>query len=209
MAPIVFLPGAGGRASFWGPVAERLADLGPARLLAYPGFGEEPADPAIGSLADLGRWVAARLPAGRFHLVAQSMGGVLALRLALEAPARVASLALTATSGGIDMAALGAADWRAGFRAERAEVPDWFERDRTDLSARLGEVRAPTLLVGSDVDPICPPAAIAFLAERLPGARTALVRGGTHLFALERPDEVAPLVRAHVTTSESAGGGRT
>jgi len=53
VTPILFLPGAGGRADFWRPVAERLADLGPALRLAYPGFGDVPPDPGIRSLDDL------------------------------------------------------------------------------------------------------------------------------------------------------------
>ncbi len=198
---MVFYPGAGGLASFWAPVAARLADLGPQLLLGYPGFGPTPAEPGIRTLGGLERWTRARLPAGPCHVVAQSMGGVLAVRLALEAPARVATLTLVATSGGIGVAGLGGADWRGSFREEHPEVPDWFEQDRTDLSHRLGELRAPTLLLHGDADPICPPAVPAFLEARIPGARRVLVRGGTHAFARERPDEVAPLVRAHVTES--------
>ena len=97
-APHRLLPGAGGRAAFWRPVAERLADLGPAHLLGYPGFGDAPADPAVRSLGDLYAWVLARLPPGACHLVAQSMGGVLAARLAVEQPARVARLVLVAAT---------------------------------------------------------------------------------------------------------------
>ena len=64
---------------------------------------------------------------------------------------RVSRLVLCATSGGIDVARLGGAEWRAAFRAARPEVPDWFELDRTDLTDRLGAIRAPTLLLWSDV----------------------------------------------------------
>lgn len=195
---LVFLPGAGGRTSFWAPVAERLRDLGPQLLVAWPGFGDEPADPAISSLEDLFAWLLGRLPPGPLGVVAQSMGGVLGARLAIELPERVASLVLTATSGGVDVAGLGGANWRPGFRAQLPDVPDWFERDRTDLTGRLGLIRAPTLILFSDADPICPPAVPALLAERIEGARTSLVRGGTHLFANERPDEVAALVREHL-----------
>lgn len=198
MLPIVYLPGAGGRAAFWRPVAERLADLGPAHLLGYPGFGEAPADPAVRSLGDLYAWVLARLPPGPCHLVAQSMGGVLAARLAVEQPARVARLVLVATSGGIDVARLGAADWRPEYRVSRPEAPGWFVDDRTDLGDRLAAIRAPTLLVFSDADPVSPPAVAAFLAGRIPGARIATVTGGTHAFASERPDEVAAILRQHL-----------
>ena len=86
MKPIVFLPGAGGRTSFWAPVATRLSDLGPAHLQAWPGFGDRPRDPAIRSTEDLFAWMLSRLPPGSSHVVAQSMGGVLAARLAIEHP---------------------------------------------------------------------------------------------------------------------------
>ncbi len=196
---LVFLPGAGGDPAFWRPVADRLRDLGEARVLGYPGFGAVPPDPAVRSLDDLHRWIVARLPPGPSHLVAQSMGGVLAARLALERPERVRRLVLVATSGGVDVRRLGAAEWRDEYRASRPGVPLWFVDDRTDLTDRLTELRAPTLLVWSDSDPISPLHVGSFLADRIAGARLAVVRGGTHAFASERPDEVAALIRAHLT----------
>ncbi len=198
MTELCFLPGAGGRASFWRPVAERLAPRWSCRLLGYPGFAGEPADPAVDSLDGVLGWLRARMPPGPSHLVAQSMGGVLALRLALEAPDRVASLVLAATSGGVDVAALGGADWRPEYRQELPELPDWFVADRIDLTARLGELSIPTLVLYSDADPICPPAVARLLCSRLPVARAACVRGGSHMFGEERPDEVAAAIREHL-----------
>jgi pimeloyl-ACP methyl ester carboxylesterase len=194
VTPIVFLPGALGRKAFWRPVAERLAALGPATLVGYPGFGDEPADPAVRDVDDLYLWLLPRLPAGRFHVVAQSMGGVLGARLAIELPDRVSRLVLTATSGGVDVARLGGADWRGGFRAARPDVPEWFELDRTDLTDRLAAVRAPTLLLWSDADPISPVAVSDLLLARIPGAQRAIIAGGSHSFAEERPAEVAAAV---------------
>ncbi len=208
MSTLVFLPGAGGRASFWAPVAARLRALGPQLLVAWPGFGDEPAEPGIRSLDDLYRWLLARLPAGPLHVLAQSMGGVLGARLAIEEPQRVVSLVLTATSGGVDAASLGGADWRPGFRAELPGVPDWFEQDRTDLTDRLGRLRAPTLILYSDADPICPPAIPELLRQRIPNARATLIEGGTHAFAQERPDEVADVIRAHLAGLAGAEGAR-
>ena len=176
--PLVFLPGAAGLASFWQPVADRLGHLGPAHCLGYPGFGGLPRDPGIGSLDALFGWVVARLPPGASHVIAQSMGGVIAVRLALERPERVARLVLVATSGGVDVARLGASEWRHEYRAARPDAPPWFVDDRTDLTARLPELRASTLLVWSDSDPISPPSVARFLAARIPGARVATVAGG-------------------------------
>ena len=126
------------------------------------------------------------------------MGGVLAARFAIEHPQRVATLVLCATSGGVDVKALGGADWRPGFRAELPNVPDWFERDRTDLTARLGAITASTLILTGDQDTICPPAVGRFLRERISRSRHEIVHGGGHDFALKRPEEVAEIIRHHV-----------
>ena len=197
-AQLVFLPGAGGSASFWRPVADQLVDLGAGHVFGWPGFGDVPADSSIRSLDDLFDWLVKRLPPGASHVIAQSMGGVLAVRLALDDPDRVASLVLVATSGGIDVARLGAADWRPEYVASLPGLPRWFLEDQTDFTERLEEIRAPTLLVWSDADAVSPLSIGRFLAERIPRARLAIVRGGTHAFAQERADEVASLIRSHL-----------
>jgi pimeloyl-ACP methyl ester carboxylesterase len=199
--PILFLPGASGRADFWRPVAERLDDLGPCHRVGWPGFGGLPPDPAIASLDDLFRWLLLQLPDGVSHVVAQSMGGVLAARLAIEHPERVARLVLVATSGGVDVARLGAAEWRPEYRASLPDVPDWFVEDRTDLTGALGSIGAPTLLLWSDADPVSPLAVADLLAARIPDARRIVFAGGTHTLGEERPDEVAAAIRAHLTAA--------
>ena len=192
------LPGAGGSASFWRPVAERLADLGRPLVLGYPGFGECPVEPTIQSLDDLFRWLVEQLPAEPSDVAAQSMGGVLAVRLALERPELVSRLVLVATSGGVDVARLGGAEWRRDFLESRPGAPSWFVDDRTDVTDALGKIRARTLLLWSDADPISPLSVAHFLAERIPDSGIVTIPGGTHAFACERPDEVASIIRAHL-----------
>ena len=194
--PIAFLPGASGNTSFWRPVAERLAGR-TAIHVGYPAFGGVPPHPEVRSLSDLYRHVFASLPP-RFDLVAQSMGGVLAARKAIEEPERVRRLVLTTTSGGVDTVRLGAVDWRAGRAAWQGNAPDWFVDDRTDLTEHLATLQAPTLLIFGDEDPISPVAVGEFLRDRIPASRLVVLRGGTHDLALERPDEVATLIAAHL-----------
>jgi len=175
-----------------------LADLGRGHVLGYPGFGDRPVDLGIKSLNDLFGWLLQQLPVEPSHVIAQSMGGVLAVRLVLERPELVSRLVLVATSGGVDVARLGGADWRHDYRASMPEAPSWFIDDRTDLTARLGEIRARTLLLWSDSDPISPLSVADFLAERISDSRIVIIAGGTHAFANERPDEVASIIGAHL-----------
>jgi poly(3-hydroxyoctanoate) depolymerase len=51
-----------------------------------------------------------------------------------------------------------------------------------------------TLVLSGDNDPIVPAINGAVLAHRIPNARHHVIRGGGHLFMLDSPDEVAPLV---------------
>src|SRR3982750_2631534 len=113
--PLVFFPGAGGRVEFLRPIGERLARRRTVILCEYPGLGGVPPDAALETLADLQAHLLASLPE-KFDLVTMSMGGVLALRIALEQPQRIRKLVLMATSGGVDVAALGGLDWRDTFR---------------------------------------------------------------------------------------------
>lgn len=207
MRPIVFLPGAGGRSSFWAPVAERLADVGPSQCFDWPGFGGTPPSPGVHSMDDLFAWMVLRLPRGACHVVAQSMGGVLAVRLAIEHPERVDRLVLVATSGGVDLRATGAADWRPEYLAALPNVPHWFVDDRTDLTSKLTMLRAPTLLLWSDADSVSPLAVAQLLRERIPRATLAVVSGGTHAFANERPDEAGAAIRAHLEGSAAPCAG--
>ena len=51
-----------------------------------------------------------------------------------------------------------------------------------------------TLVLSGDDDPIVPAINGAVLAHRIPNARHHVIRGGGHLFILDSPDEIAPLV---------------
>ena len=63
-------------------------------------------------------------------------------------------------------------------------------RDRPDRTATLRTLNVPSLVVGGEHDRLTPPAEIRGLAEIIPGARSAIVRGAGHLPPLERPDKV-------------------
>ena len=194
---VLFLPGASGDRLFWQPVADRLHHPGEKILLGWPGFGPNPPDPTINSLDDLYASVL-RLIERPVDLVAQSMGGVLAVRAALEVPELIRHLVLVATSGGIDLRRFDAVDWRHEHRRNRPSAPEWFTKDRSDFSPRLAQVKAPTLLIWSDADPISPVSVGRYLAGMLPAAELVIVAGADHMFARDRADEVAPRIERHL-----------
>lgn len=193
----MFLPGASGNTQFWEPVASLLAHPARQLHLGWPGFGATPANAAVNGIDDLVACVSALID-GPTALIAQSMGGLIALRAALAKPELVTHLILTVTSGGIDISDLGAEDWRPAFGAANPAMPDWFSRDKQDMSAQLPAINAPVLLLWGDADPISPVAVGERLASLLPYADLHVVPGGAHDLGSSHAATVAPLIAAHL-----------
>ena len=198
-AKLLFLPGASDNTHFWEPVAGLLAHRAQRVHAGWPGFGPTPPDAGVKGIDDLVERVTASI-AGPTAIIAQSMGGLVALRAALAKPDCITHLVLTATSGGLDVGALGGQDWRAAFHAANPALPGWFSADRQDLSARLGEIRARVLLLWGDADPISPVAVGRRLASLLPGAALHIIPGGTHDVGQQAARVIAPLIDAHLAS---------
>lgn len=194
---LLFLPGASGSTSFWQPLAACLTVPGQRVIASYPGFGAAAPDPSIDSLDDLVDRIVASIDRPT-ALIAQSMGGVIAMRAALARPRFITHLVLTVTSGGVDMTALGAEDWRRDFAAANPHLPDWFLTFKSDLSNALSDVQQPTLLIWGDADPLSPVAVGERLRSLLPNACLHVVKGGAHDLALQYAQSFAPLVDAHL-----------
>lgn len=100
--PLLLLHGFGGDLGNWLFNLDALAEHHPVIALDLPGHGQsEPRLPGT-SLAALAGFVAAFLAAigvERVHAVGHSMGGAIAAQLALDHPARVASLSLVNSAG--------------------------------------------------------------------------------------------------------------
>lgn len=71
---------------------------------------------------------------------------------------------------------------------------DFLACDDFNVSDRLGEVRAPSLVVVGEEDQMTPLRQARQLAENLPGATLAVIPGAGHMVQLEKPREIAAVV---------------
>lgn len=196
---LLFLPGAGADPSFWRPLGELLPADWEKYYFGWPGLGTQAPSPTVQRFDDLVAMVAAELGDQPVDLLAQSLGGAIALRLALDYPQRIRRLVLTVTSGGLDVTALGAADWRPDYRRAYPDAQIRIVEARPNFQDELSNIVQPTLLLWGDADPISPLAVGERLHSLLPNSSLVTVAGGNHALACERAAELAQLVTSHLT----------
>ncbi len=236
---IVFIHGTGGSGKVWFNQLRRFeADY---RVLApdLPGYGRTPLPDFIRSVDDYPAFVLALLDAlglSQAILVGNSMGGRVALQLALDHPERVAGLVLINSSGlklpGIptvnvretdpaDFAAKlfyrAPGDSRAALAERFVDTPEQQQARQTmlrltagplrhDMQDRLGEILAPTLVIWGEGDRIIPPVYANTFAAAIPEARLAMIERAGHVPMLERPGAVNEAIARFL--AERFGGPR-
>ena len=138
-------------------------------------------------------------------LIAQSMGGVLAIEATLRIPSLITQLVLFATSGGLDTSKLGAIDWRESVKQDYPDLPDWFTSYSSDLTEKLRSITAPVLLIWGNCDPISPLAVGEALLNSFPNAQLRVIDLGEHDLAHAHVELVAPLIDAHLQNPPITG----
>ena len=209
--PVVLVHGLAGSHRYLGATVEALAERHRVAVVDLPGFGalhRWRRDFALGTAAGwLRDWMRA-IGAPRAHVIGHSMGGFIAARLALETPEAVDRLILVAPAGlptGQSMAR-----HLAGMARMLAQgpprslvlmLPDALRagpgtlwrvgRDllAQDLTGELGAIRAPTLVVWAEDDPVLAPALGVRFRAGIPSCRLLRLPGGGHLPMLTRPRE--------------------
>jgi pimeloyl-ACP methyl ester carboxylesterase len=220
--PVVFVHGAGGTHQHW---LYQVRDLPQAASYApdLPGHGRSEG-PGRDRVAVYGDWLAGfldELALEQAVLVGHSMGGAIALDLALRYPQRVAGLGLVATGARLRVApalleALSQepeagvkliADWAFGPEASQEMVRlarrqmnmipadvlygDFVACDQFDVVVRLGEIQAPAFVLCGTQDRLTPVKYATYLRDQIEGATLTLVEGAGHMVMIEQPQTVS------------------
>jgi pimeloyl-ACP methyl ester carboxylesterase len=193
-----FVPGAAGSGNFWSLVIDCLPAVWRTQALDLPGLGPVPSHPAVFSYDTLVEFVARAIQTPTV-LVGQSMGAFVALQLAVRHPHLVTHLVLVVATGGVDMVAHGASDWRVDYGVAYPQAQDWARDVTPDLTGQLGTIKIPVLLLWPKRDPLSPLAVARTIGEQIPDARLITFETDDHWVAIRRPAETAHAIFAFVT----------
>ncbi len=225
-SPLMLIHGAGGSRLDWPADLRRLADAA-VYTLDLPGHGRS-GGKGRDAIADYAADVVAFLDEIGIQqavVAGHSMGGAVALTMALNSPERVTGLVLIGTGARLRVAPAileripidfeAAVDiitrtaWATDVSPELVDLGrerlreagsdvllgDLTACDRFDVMERLGEIDVPTLVIAGSADRLAPVKYARYLAEHISGAQIAIVEGAGHMVMLEQPAEVADAVR--------------
>lgn len=166
-------------------------------------------------------------------LCGHSMGGAVALELALRRQPGVKALVLLGSGARLRVAPAVFAELTVGFEGAvgslvhhsfatptnrlaettaamflatglRQTLADFRACDAFDRTDRLGELTLPVLAVTGAQDILTPPKYAQLIADRVPGAEVRIVEGAGHFAMIERPDETNDALRAFLKRIENA-----
>jgi pimeloyl-ACP methyl ester carboxylesterase len=232
--PLICIHGAGGTHHHWGYQLRNLSDIAQVYALDLPGHGRSapPGRDTIAGYATVVLTFMDELNLKRATLVGHSMGGAVALQVALDAPERVIGLGLFGAGGRMRVAPA-ILDGLTGDRlatirtiVEYAYAPDVSERvrrqaeaayalcdpsvyrgdylacDGFDVLSRLNEIGCPTAVVCGTADHMTPPKYAEALRDRIGSSTLTLIVGAGHMAPIERPAEVNTALRELISRIE-------
>lgn len=221
--PTIFLiHGAGGQAELFNAQRRELDQEFNVCALELPGHGDTPG-PGLDRVEAYASWAAAQIDksgAAPAALLGHSLGGAVAVTVALERPDLLTGLILLGTGaklrvlpaildGLVDRFSdtvtmiinfaygqgVSPRDKALGIEQMKAAGPRTLLGDFTacntfDAGPRLAEIKVPTLVLTGESDMLTPVKYGQFLADNITGARFQVIGGAGHLAMVERPDEV-------------------
>ena len=215
---LLCLHGAGGEALLFRPQLSGLSRAVNIAALDLPGHGRTPG-PSYELIEDYAAWVADVIQCGPIRplLLGHSMGGAVALSLAVSHPELIQGLVLSSSGARLPVSP----DLLRGFKDDYAKTVDEFLRlayapgtpspllaqakkqllktparvmlgdfiacARFDLTERIFGLEMPTLVMVGTRDRMTPPKYSSALSQAIPGARLEIIEGAGHILNLENP----------------------
>ncbi len=220
--PVIFIHGAGGTHQRWLPVVKALTNC-TAYALDLPAHGQSTGvgRERIAPYADVVHGFLDAMRLSSAVIAGHSMGGAIALWLALHRPARVRGLILSGTGARlrvhssilqaakegrpISLSVLEGDPATAQPQAAPREVQpttdpvvvygDWVACDTFDVMDRIPEISCPTLVIVGANDVMTPLKYAKYMADRIKGAKLVTIEGAGHSLRLEKPDEVTKAIQ--------------
>lgn len=144
------------------------------------------------STREMARDAAARLGGARAHVLGESLGGMIATWLAVDAPALVDRLVLCST---LPRASMSARRVLRGLpllrRARRLSPFHLLAAARHDACAHLRQIRAPTLVLCGAHDRLLTPASQRALLGAIPDATFEVIARAGHAITDDAPEATA------------------
>lgn len=225
--PIVFIHGAAGSGRLFGNQFQAFREQHRCYFLDLPGHGGSasiPASPTVeGYAAKVSEFIQGI--GEPVTLVGHSMGGGVALEVALSRPELLSRLVLLGTGCRLPVAEKILAGLETDFEAtldsvlrycfsrtvdpellskaryEMGKVPrevvrtDFLMCNAFDCCARLAEIGTPTLIICGEKDVMTPVSFSENLHRGIPGSRLEVIPQGSHMLMLEFPDQLNGLLR--------------
>jgi len=220
--PVVLIHGAAGTHLDWPPHLRRL-EAASVYAIDLPGHGRSsgPARSTVNQYAEVVSAFISRLGLVDVVLVGHSMGGAIALTIALQGPVakqglvlissgarlRVMDEVLDSTLSNFEATAELVAEslWserapeelkslgKRTFLANQPEVvyADYLACNCFDIMDQLSHIELPTLVICGSEDKMTPLKYSRYLAEQIPNASLKVVKGAGHMLPLEKPEIVA------------------
>jgi pimeloyl-ACP methyl ester carboxylesterase len=211
--PVVLLHGLGASARWWHATVPALATRYTVHVPELVGFGASvPAVSRLG-VTDLAEVIAEWMSvtgASEAALVGHSLGGQIAVHVAVETAAAPSALVLVAPSGLLPArSAVETARWLRGWLRPRCIGEPWFlptiARDALrcgpitlahtfgslmwdDLALLLPRVTARTLVVWGGLDPLLPARLGGVVAAAIPGAQLQVIEDAAHNPMVDTPE---------------------
>ena len=224
--PVVYVHGAGGNHLSWPPVLRRLSPTAATYLPDLPGHGRSGGKgrDAVDDYTDVMFEFCRSLDLTSIIVVGHSMGGAIALSLALRYPTLCAKLVLLNSAAeftvppdileALDTSLEQAVNVISQYAFSPHPIPSMIESTRKimielpletlrgdyqacqtfDVVERLDDIQVPTLVIGAEDDLLTPLESQLLLAERIRGARLVLLQRAAHTASLTDQQQIQHLL---------------